>query len=86
MLVEPGLRGHRISAGYLVARGNLGQFGSLHATGLALREDDAWRRYAGLALQLQPAFATGVRVSALVPVGSTGLRRLRWIADVALGL
>ena len=32
LLVEPGLGGHRISAGYLFARGNLGQFASVRAT------------------------------------------------------
>jgi hypothetical protein len=83
---EPGLRGHRVSAGYLVMRGNLGQFASVHASGLTLRGDDGWRRYVGVDLQVQPAFVTGVRVGAFVPVGSAPTRRVMWMADVAFGL
>lgn len=85
LLVEPGLGGHRVSAGYLFARGNLGQFASVRATGLALRGDE-WRRYAGLDLQIQPLFVIGARLGAFVPLQSAVSRRLLWIADVSLGL
>lgn len=85
LLVEPGLGGHRISAGYLFARGNLGQFASVRATGLALHRD-GWRRYAGLDLQVQPLFVIGGRLGAFLPLQSAATRRLLWIADVSLGL
>ena len=85
LLAEPGLGGHRISAGYLFARGNLGQFASVRATGLALRRN-GWSRYAGLDLQVQPLFVIGGRLGAFLPLQSAASRRLLWIADVSLGL
>ena len=85
LIAEPGLRGHRLSAGYFVTRGTLGQYASIRATGLALRSDE-WRQYAGLDLQVQPLFAFGGRLGAFVPLKSGQSRRLLWIADVSIGL
>ena len=86
VMAEPGLRGHRLSVGYLMSRGTLGQFAAVHASGLGLRGGDSWRQFAGVDVQVQPAFATGVRVGAFLPVGSAPSRRVMWIADVAFGL
>jgi hypothetical protein len=86
LLVEPGLRGHRASAGYLVMFGNLGSFVSARGSWLQLRRDGDRRRYLGVELQVAPIFVTGVRVGGFLPTGSAGDRHLLWIADVSLAL
>ena len=37
LIAEPGLRGHRLSAGYLFSRGQLASYASVRATGRALK-------------------------------------------------
>ncbi len=85
LIAEPGIRGHRLSAGYLISRGQLASYASVRSTGLALKGDE-WRQYAGLDVQVQPLFAFGGRIGAFVPLKSAASRRLLWIADVSLGL
>jgi hypothetical protein len=86
VLVEPGLRGHRASAGYLVMLGSLGTFLSGRGSWLQLRRDGDRRQYVGLELQGAPLFAAGVRVGGFVPLRSDGERRVLWIADISLAL
>ncbi len=85
LIAEPGIRGHRLSAGYLFSRGQLASYASVRATGLVLSGDE-WRQYAGLDVQLQPLFGIGGRLGAFVPLKFGQSRRLLWIADVSLGL
>jgi hypothetical protein len=86
LLAEPGLRGHRASAGYLVMFGNLGSFVSVRGSWLGLRRDGDRREYAGVELQLAPIFVTGVRVGAFSPLGTDDDGGILWIADVSLAL
>lgn len=83
-LVEPGLRGGRISLGYEVAFGSLGTFVSGRASVLRTWKVTTPRTYTGVELQLLPLFAMGGRLGAFVP--TAGPRRVLWIADVSLGM
>ena len=85
LLAEPGLRGHRISAGWARSIGSLGSFASARATLLELRRGER-RRYAGLELQLAPLLGIGARLGGFVPLGSEGDRRVLLIGDVGFGL
>jgi hypothetical protein len=86
LLAEPGLRGHRASAGYLVMFGNLGSFLSGRASWLQLRRGGDRREYVGFELQGAPLFVVGVRVGGFVPIRVDGERSVLWIADVSLAL
>jgi hypothetical protein len=86
LLVEPGLRGHRASAGYLVMFGNLGTFASGRASWLQLRRDGDSREYLGFELQVAPLFVIGLRVGGFVPMRTDGARRILWMADLGLAL
>lgn len=83
-LVEPGLRGGRVSLGYEVARGQLGTYFGARASVLRTWHVAAQRTYAGLELQLLPLFAMGGRLSAFVP--TSGPHSVLWIADVSIGM
>jgi hypothetical protein len=86
LLVEPGLRGHRASAGYLVMFGPLGSFVSARGSWLQLRRGADRREYVGIELQLAPIFVTGVRVGGFLPTGADADRHVLLIADISLAL
>jgi hypothetical protein len=86
VLAEPGLRGHRLSAGYLRLSGNVGTFYGLRGTVLQLRGDEPARRYVGAEAHVTPLFAIGARLGAFTPVGASADRPFMWIADVMFGL
>jgi hypothetical protein len=86
LLAEPGLGGHRASAGYLVMFGNLGSFASGRASWLQLRRDGDRREYAGFEVQVAPLFVMGVRVGAFVPLREGAGRDVLWMADFSLAL
>ena len=85
LLVEPGLRGGRLSLGYAAATGSLGSFVSARASVLRLHEPEQWTTYTGVEMQVLPLFATGLRLGAFRPT-TRGRRGLLWIGDVSLGL
>lgn len=83
-LVEPGLRGGRVSLGYELSRGQLGTFVGARASVLRTWHVAGPQTYAGLELQLLPLFAMGGRLSAFVP--TSGPHSVLWIADVSIGM
>lgn len=83
-LVEPGLRGGRVSLGYELGLGHLGTFVSGRASVLRTWKVTTPRTYTGVELQVLPLFALGGRLGAFVP--TQGTRRVLWIADVSLGM
>ncbi len=82
-LVEPGLRGGRVSLGYEVSKGNLGSYASLRASLLRTWKAEPERTYAGGELMVLPLFAIGGRLGAFVP--TSGSRTVLWMADLSLG-
>jgi hypothetical protein len=86
ILIEPGLGGHRLSAGYMVARGNLGTFTSARVSWLHLIRGSKGA-YGGLELQYLPLFGIGGRLGAFVPLRPSSERpKFLWIADFSWGL
>jgi hypothetical protein len=85
-VVEPGLRGGRVSLGYAYSLSGLGSFVTGRATALRTwRMPGGPRNYAGAEVQLLPLFAVGARLSAFVPV-DRGPRRVLWLLDAGIGL
>ncbi len=82
-LVEPGLRGGRLSLGYEVSKGNLGSYASLRASLLRTWKAEPVKDYVGGELMVLPLFAIGGRLGAFVP--TNGSQRVLWMADVSLG-
>jgi hypothetical protein len=85
VLAEPGLGGHRLSAGYVRGAGNLGTFLSARLSWLQLVRDREGA-YAGLEVQFLPLFGVGSRLGAFRPLRSGEGGRLLWIADFSWGL
>jgi hypothetical protein len=89
LLVEPGLRGGRVSIGYAYAlRGGFGSFVTARATALRTwRAVGGPRDYAGAEVQVLPILAVGPRLGAFVPIDhGPRPRRVLWMLDVGLGL
>ena len=86
VLVEPGLRGGRVSLGYAYAlRGGFGSFVTARATALRTwRTVGPPRTLVGGEVQVLPLLAVGPRLGAFVP--TRGPKRTLWILDVGLGL
>ncbi len=86
VLVEPGLRGGRVSAGYGLALGGLGSFATARASLLRTWRVPTPRSYVGAELQFLPLFAVGGRLGAFVPTGAGAPRRVLLMGDVSIGL
>jgi hypothetical protein len=85
-VVEPGLRGGRVSLGYAYSVSTLGSFVTARATALRTwRVPTGNRNYVGLEAQLLPLLAIGPRLSAFVPTGHHP-RKLLWMLDVGVGI
>jgi len=84
-VVEPGLRGGRVSLGYAYAVSNLGSFVTARASALRTwRVPSGPRTYVGGEVQLLPLLAFGPRLSAFVPADHEP-RRVLWLLDAGIG-
>lgn len=84
-VVEPGLRGGRVSLGYAYAVSNLGSFVTVRASALRTwRVPTGPRTYLGGELQLLPILAFGPRLSAFIPADRNP-RRVLWVLDAGIG-
>ena len=85
MVVEPGLRGGRVSIGYAYALSTLGSFVTARASALRTwRVPTGPRTYLGIETQFLPLIAIGPRLSAFIPA-DRGPRRVLWMLDGGIG-
>jgi hypothetical protein len=85
VLGELGLRGHRVSFGYLAEFGTQGTFASARLSWLRLRHG-ADAGLAGLELHALPAFLTGGRLGAFLPLATGQRRDVLLIGNISFGI
>lgn len=85
LLAEPGLKGDRVSMGY-VAIEQLGTILSARATFLRMRRDPAPTGYVGLEVQYAPLFVVGARVGAFAPLRRDRGQRPTLLANFSIGI